>query len=155
MKNYNDCFNRGLFYLKYTTPSIDKMKVYLRDKGYEDDDIDVSVKKMISLGYLDDYSLAMETIRNMTNQGKGIYAIRTKLFDKRISREIIDEALDDSDILKEQKHLAVKQVKKMIVGKKLDVPLILKISRKLKYLGYSNGIIYDIESQLRSRIDDV
>ncbi len=154
MTDYEKCLNRAFFYLKYGAQSEYVMRRYLEKKNFFKEDIDQSIIRLKELGYIDDYNLAVNTIESLTKQGKGIFSIRNKLFSKGISQEIQIEAISNTNVLKFQEKNAIIVVKKMIVGKKLEIGLISKVVRRLKYLGYQDNIVYDIERKLNSRLRD-
>lgn len=100
---------RGTNYCEWWLGQSDKSEQFLRDKlagkGYPEDIIDRILDKLREYGYVDDVRYAHQYVRNRQEYDRrGTNAIKFELMRKGISREIIDEALEeekDDDVQRE------------------------------------------------------
>lgn len=97
--------NCALRLLSYRARSEYEIRNRLDQKGYEREIIEETVRFLKKNNYIDDYAFAKALVNdelNLKQSGEGL--IRQKLFQKGISKEIIQKVLDE--ILDEEKSLA-------------------------------------------------
>ena len=85
--------NRALAWLLNRPHSERELRDYLRRKKAEQDLSDKLVKELTKKGYLDDHQYASWLTELRSRGGKSNRAIRSELYQKGISREMIDEVL--------------------------------------------------------------
>ena len=67
----------------------------LKEKGYEDDEIESAIASMIDYKYLDDYSYCTSYFRYAYSKQRGRRRIVRELAEKGVDRELIETAYDD------------------------------------------------------------
>ena len=67
----------------------------LKEKGYEDDEIESAIASMIDYKYLDDYSYCISYFRYAYSKKRGRRRIVRELAEKGVDRELIETAYDD------------------------------------------------------------
>ena len=67
----------------------------LKEKGYEDDEIESAIASMIDYKYLDDYSYCISYFRYAYSKQRGRRRIVRELAEKGVDRELIETAYDD------------------------------------------------------------
>ena len=88
--------NRILYLLEDSDKSIHTIKSKMRFAGYPDDIVDEVTELFTEYGYLDDKRYARNYISSMSvYMKKSKKAIITGLYSKGISREIIDEVIEE------------------------------------------------------------
>lgn len=110
-------------YISIRLRSIKEIKDYLKKKEEDTDLIEVSINKLIKLGYLDDERFTKAFIKDKMNfTSMGDYKIKMELYNLGVSHEVIEEniSLIDNEQLEEKMK---KQIEKDIRTNK-------------KYIGY-------------------
>ena len=128
--------------LKTEKEVIEKLKL----KGYEDKHIEASIQFLKQYNFLNDDYYAEAFVRDKLN-GKGSQRIKQELMRKGISKDIIEDKLNDIDKTAEKdvaKRLAEKKIK---VIKKSEKD-IYKVSGKLYRFLISKGYSYDIVKEV-------
>lgn len=88
-------FNKCLDYIGSSYKTSKQVRDYLKRKEYADDLIKCTIEKLKEYRVLDDDNFAEMYINTYKNKyGNGI--LRKKLFEKGVSREIIDKYLEDN-----------------------------------------------------------
>ena len=67
----------------------------LKEKGYEDEEIESAIASMIDYKYLDDYSYCISYFRYAYSKQRGRRRIMRELAEKGVDRELIETAYDD------------------------------------------------------------
>lgn len=99
----------ALYLLRNRARSRRDMLVKLRDKGYDDEEIDITVKKLEKIGFLDDKKYAENYVHDkVTIYRRGRHRIALELAQKGIPKEIINEAI--SQIESEQELSAARSL---------------------------------------------
>lgn len=84
----------ALYLLRNRARSKRDMLVKLRDKGYEGDEIDTTVKKLEKIGFLDDQKYAASYSHDKIRiYRRGRHRIALELIQKGIPKELINEAI--------------------------------------------------------------
>lgn len=81
--------------LTYRDRSVREVEEYLDRKNYPEDVKNMIVKEMIGYGYLDDRRFAANLISYRKSGGHGLLRVRYELQQKGISRQIIDELVEE------------------------------------------------------------
>ena len=92
-----DVFETLLNILGQTALTEGVAKTKLRQKGFDDENIDFAIEKAISYGYINDKEYAKSYIQYTKNKSK--LRITSELFKKGIEKYIFDEFLNDYDEL--------------------------------------------------------
>lgn len=87
---------KSLSLLSYKPRTEKEMRDKLKDNEYDHEIIDVTVDKLIGLGYINDYDYAISFIESRMS-AYGMYRIKSDLYRKGISSETLDRAISDSD----------------------------------------------------------
>lgn len=81
--------------LTYRDRSVREVEEYLDRKNYPEDVKNMIVKEMIGYGYLDDRRFAANLISYRKSGGHGLLRVRYELQQKGVSRQIIDELVEE------------------------------------------------------------
>lgn len=141
---YSDCINKAYNLLSYKDRTEDELKEKLLNKEFNINTINKVLKKLIDLGYLDDYEYT-KTYIDFKIEKMGSYKIKNKLLKKGINERIINELLSNYSQefeFKKALKLAKKRNKKYegISYKKRYQ----RVSGYLKRKGYSYDIINSV-----------
>lgn len=138
--------------------TVSEMRSHLRDKGYEKEEIEETIREFKTSRYLDDAQYVMAYAEYAYGKSRGSKRIRSELAQKGISMEIIGNALEDykyeNDI--DEREIALKSAKRIVEleldgGKReFDRRLSSKVARRLDSLGYDSGMIFGILSELQN-----
>ena len=92
-------YGRALDYLSYRPRSESEVRRNLRDKGAEDQIIDVVIGRLKRASLLDDWEFARYWVDNRARfNPRGLRGLRYELQHKGVSRDIIDDALATLDV---------------------------------------------------------
>lgn len=127
-----NAYNYALSVLSRNFKSEKQLRTKMQEKGYDNQFIDNSITKLKQHRYLDDELYSEMLINSKINVSKyGKRRIKETLYEKGISREIIDEKMSDiseEDELERAKSLGAKKLKTL---KKEDIK-----KRKIKLFNY-------------------
>ncbi len=141
IKQENDervAFDLAVSYLEKYNVSEKGLKDYLKRKGFDGRVVLQALAKMREYGFVDDEKFAKNYFESMSSN-KGKHAIASKLKEKGISSEIIDELLDEideDDELEKATNLANKFVK----NRQNDTKCKQKCIAHLIYKGYDYNV---------------
>lgn len=90
----NQAFNQALIYLGSSLKSIYEVRTYLEKKNYPAEVIETTVSRLIGLGYLNDLQYA-KSLFNHYKTTKGPRFVESKLYEKHVSRNIIEDVLNE------------------------------------------------------------
>lgn len=85
-------------YLSYRPRSISESRIYLRTKGFDEIVIDQVVDRLVELEYLDDEAFTNFWIeQRQLHKPRSRYALRQELYQKGVSQDVIDAAVNEVD----------------------------------------------------------
>ncbi|NLZ52419.1 MAG: recombinase RecX [Thermoanaerobacteraceae bacterium] len=137
--------NYALKLLSYRARSEHEIKSQLYQKGYESSIIEETVRYLKKYNYIDDYAFAKALVNDELNlKQSGEALIKQKLFQKGISKEIIQSVL--AELLDEEESLAacIKLAeKKLNTSYRDDAPIdkMRKVAAFLQRRGYPYSMI--------------
>lgn len=124
----------------------------LKERGIEEQAVEIALDKLASYGYVDDMAYAKEYVQSAVLTGRwGRRAVEYRLKEKGLEQGVIDEAMeqytedDEKDIVRKQLQAAVSRLKNDDVRKQRQ-----KIYAALARHGFDFGVI----SALLSEEDD-
>ena len=87
--------DKALGYLSLQDRTVSQMEQYLYDKGFDPEDVVITIDKLKGYGYLNDEAYAQRYVRELS-EGKhlGRRAIGEKLYRRGIEKEISDRAIE-------------------------------------------------------------
>ncbi len=92
----DDARQRAYQYISYRPRSEHEIIQYLRRKGFPDGRAEATVQDLRRLGLLDDAQYAAMVVRDAISRGRsGPAAVRKKLLEKRVARDIIDRLIGE------------------------------------------------------------
>lgn len=107
-------FDRTVKFLASRPRSEREIRQKLQEKEYDDVVIDHVIKRLQTLGYVDDHEFARFWVRNREEfRPRGPMALRSELKQKGIPNPIIDEVLDDLDSVDSARRAAEKKLRSM------------------------------------------
>ena len=138
---YHKAINYALGYGK----SSNEVIRYLVEKGLSIDESKKIVADIILKGLINDETLAINLVNYYAKKSYGILYIESKLFEKKISKEIIKKAINsiDYDIYYEALNKLYIKAKDKYIGTDFEVKM--KIKRYLSQRGYTSDDINNIE----------
>lgn len=147
----------ALRYMQFRERSTLEVMKHLKSKNFTQEDIDETILFLKELHYLDDERYAESLMRYGTTKGWGPVRLKQEMAEKGISSEIIQEIIENCEITKSEKQLAMEQAIKLLnrsgiemdADKEIDERQLAKIGRRLMALGYHTGIIYDVLNKLK------
>lgn len=141
-----EMMDMAIKYISIRIRSIKEIKDYLKKKEFEEELIDITIAKLIKLGYLDDEKFTKAFIKDklsFTNMGD--YKIKMELQRLGVSSDIIEEniLLIDENLLEEKiKKIIEKELKTN--KKHSGINLKNKIYNRLVTSGYSKGKVIEV-----------
>lgn len=116
----------------------------LREKEFPEEEINLAIKKLKSLGFVDDKKYAENLVREYSEFKRyGAYRIKLKLIEKKIPEEIIKDALSKISKISEQENVS-ELAKKYLKNKNL--PREKLYNRTLGFL-LRRGYSYELSKQ--------
>ena len=92
----NPALTKAFFLLSKRSYSKEILREKLQEKKYSEEDIDLALKKLSSIGFIDDKKFAENLVREYsTFRRYGAYRIKLKLREKKIPEEIAKGALEN------------------------------------------------------------
>lgn len=150
-------FNQVLNYLSYRARSISEVKEYLVKKEVSKEDSESIIKRLIDLGYLNDEAFASYYLGYYQKMNKGPNYLKTKLFEKGIDKETIENCLVKYTLEAEVEIIAL--VLEKMKGKYSNLPIKKqkeKIQAKLIRDGFTFSVVnsYLRNLQLEENIEE-
>lgn len=139
-----DIKDTALKHLASRARTCQEMRKYLKEKGFESEEIQQVIAYLEALHYLDDADYCVQYFDYAFGKGKGVLRIKRELEEKGIGRETIEIALEDYEKGETELERAEKQAAKIAEGRIPDQKLMGKIGRRLTALGYSSDIVYQV-----------
>lgn len=95
-EDQNKANDYALNLLSYRARSVKEIKDKMKSKEYEDDIIENTIEFLNKYSYLDDYQFGLQFAKDRQNlKGAGKNLIKQELYNKGISRDIIDKILEE------------------------------------------------------------
>ncbi|MBQ9961100.1 MAG: RecX family transcriptional regulator [Firmicutes bacterium] len=159
------CNGAALRYVAAGLKTKGQVMDYLKRKGFADSEVEEAVRMLEDYNYINDTYYCTVYYKEACRKGRGRRRIEQELESKKISRDIIRDALDDflsednpdyEDVIAEtltEKERAMRIAEKMTseqksLGKPIDRNFCAKVGRRLMTNGYSNDIIYHCIGQV-------
>ena len=148
IKEENDrklSFDMAVTYLEKYVVSEKGIKDYLKKKGFDDKTIKKTITKLGEYGYVDDEKFAKNYFESLSSsQGKNV--IVSKLRAKGISKEIVDELIENVD---EEKQLeqAILLAKRFLKNREKSPKTKQKCLAHLIYKGYDYNVALEATKQ--------
>ncbi len=136
---------------EYSRADIEK---YIIKKGYSKEDSEKMIRRLEDEKFIDDARYANAYVRDKsTLAGWGARKIRYQLLSKGLSREVVDEAIDENYKQASEKMVKVLSVKWMTLEKKEEDEYLRR--KKLEAYAASRGYSFDeIEIFLKNNKND-
>jgi regulatory protein len=147
----NRAWNSATWHLGRAPQTEHQIRDKLRKKFIPQDIIDATVERLLKAKYLNDYDYAENFIYSKRKYEKlGTSAIRMKLSQKGVARDIIEELLAevDEEDLRETALLLAEKKMRSLMREPDKQKRISKMVSFLAYRGYNAGIAYDIAKQV-------
>ena len=141
IKEENDArvsFDMATSYMEKYVTSEKGIKDYLKKKGFDEKIISKAVEKLKEYGFVDDEKFAKNYFESLSS-GKGKRAIATKLLQKGISKEIVENLLENVDE-EQQFETAKKLAEKFVKNRAQSANLRQKCLAHLIYKGYDYSV---------------
>lgn len=131
---------------------------YLRDKGYEESDIEDAVSELMEYHFIDDLNFSKMYFELGFDKGRGALRIKRELSEKGVDQDIIEEALSELEEVPDQYEMAMEIGGKVVSDYDLQAldynekqKLMAKIVRKLAGRGFSADVSYSVAKSLVNR----
>ena len=152
----SDIRDKAFRHLGYRTRTVKEMRLYLRDKGYSDEEIEPLIQELISLRYLDDYEYAKQYIEYALPTKRGLNRIKMEL----IMRGVLEEDIENA-VMECKESLAIDELSDAISlvrsiasdVSEIDEKMTASIVRKLKRRGYNDGDIMKAIETVRRELN--
>lgn len=153
------CRSAALRYVSAASKTEGQVADYLKRKAFPESDIEEALEMLREYKYVDDAGYCRNYYMQGCRKGRGRRRIEQELEQKKISRSVIRESLDDflseenpdyGDIIGEtltEKERALNVAEKMlrehkVTGKPVDKAFCAKVGRRLTAMGYDGSSIY-------------
>ncbi|MCZ7604445.1 MAG: recombination regulator RecX [Melioribacteraceae bacterium] len=150
--------NSALLLLSRRLHSSFELQTKLMKKGHTKEEIKPILDDFKNKGYLSDKEFAERFIEEGLKKKKGLMKIKADLFSKGVSRNIIDELIQnyegDSNLLPNAKALAIKKLDSLKRKKLEPFQKKQKLYSYLSGKGYSSDIIRQIVDELLNDSED-
>ena len=141
IKKENDrklSFDMAVSYMEKYVVSEKGIRDYLKKKSFDGKTIDSTVERLQEYGFVDDEKFAKNYFDSLSGN-KGKNAIANKLRQKGISKEIVDELLENVDE-ENQIELATRQAEKFVKSRANSANIKNKCLAHLIYKGYDYSV---------------
>lgn len=149
-----DIRDTALKFLASRPRTCGEMKKHLREKGFEEEEIEEVIGRFRELHYLDDADYCRQYFDYAFGKGKGFFRVKRELEEKGVDREIIQIAFEDYEEEESEFARAGKQAEKIAAGQEPGKKLAGRIGRRLSALGYSSSVIYEIVGKYMREQDE-
>ena len=75
----------------------EELRRKLAGKGYDRNEVDECIERLIELRYIDDSRVARQAVESMFRRRKGLQAVRRWLMEHGFSRQLIEEVCNDEE----------------------------------------------------------
>lgn len=149
-------YNTAVKYLSRIMRTEQEIRVYLKEKEFEEPVIQEVILKLYEYQFLNDQEYAISYVRTQKNTNdKGPVMIKRELLEKGVKETFIDEALKEFPY-HDQMDKAEMICQKELTKNKKDSALVLKqkLEQKLIRKGYPLDMISEVISQLQLKSED-
>ena len=159
-------------YLENRMHTVFEVRRHLKDKEYDEAEIEETVSELIELRYLDDYAYTVRYYEYSAERGRGSRRAMRELEEKGVDKETIHNAYQDFlyenkvDEYEEALEIAHREVygRDGLVGESdidasddedsnkknnIDEKLIARVARKLETRGFRTDDIYKVMTEMR------
>jgi regulatory protein len=148
-----ECTARALKLLAGRSHFRRQLEAKLRSKGFESDDIEITLERLTELGYLDDTRTAIELVESRLRRGPmGRRRLRAELerrgADESALEAALDEALSGRDDRSEARRAAEMWWARRRSSK--GAMAVEPLARHLERLGFETASILDVVGEVRS-----
>lgn len=147
-RSVRDC---ALSILEHADRTEQELSRKLRERGYENQEIKETVDFLKEYGYINDASYAGRYARSCSSR-KSIRQIKSDLERKGVERDLIEAALDHTEIDEEAQIHAFLLKKGCRPGERMDTAVCRKLVASLSRKGFSYEAIRSVMSQLCEEI---
>lgn len=141
--NYREAAVR---YLNTGSKSVKQVKDYLVKREASPEDVSQTIDFLKELGYLDDVKYAAGIFQREYEKGRGKMRTERYLSSKGVASDEIKEGyfrfLDQFEGQYDEKAMAIKEGRKIVLGQTFDEKLKGKLARRLAGKGFSSHVIY-------------
>ena len=136
-------------YLESRPRTVKQMRDRLREKGFEEEEIENTIEELIDFGYLNDEEFVIAYINYGFTKGKGIKMIRYELYSKGVDDNTIEDGMMryseeyDYDFNEGEYERAYE------IASKIDPFDPKKAARKLQSKGFSSSVVWDTVGKLK------
>lgn len=151
-----DIKDMAIKYLVYWDHTVYEMSKHLKEKEFDQFEIDKVISELLELKYLDDYNYCRKYMPYSAGKGKGKEKIKMELVQKGIEKHIIEEAMIDEETEGELLSIseferALFQGEKALCNQEITEKTLAKVGRRLSTLGYSTDIVYKVMGIIMKR----
>lgn len=151
-----DIKDMAIKYLAYRDHTVYEMSKHLKEKEFDQFEIDKVISELLELKYLDDYNYCRKYMPYSAGKGKGKEKIKMELVQKGIEKHIIEEAMIDEETEGELLSIseferALFQGEKALCNQEITEKTLAKVGRRLSTLGYSTDIVYKVMGIIMKR----
>ena len=151
-----DVRERAVSYLNVKPRTRRQVMVYLRNKGFQEEDILEAVRELEEYHYIDDLSYSRMYFQYGFEKGRGVVRIKRELSEKGVDSHVIEAAYDELEDVPDQFETASEIAAGMTAGVDWEQMgyedvrrLQAKIGRRLMTRGFSSDIVYKVINQLK------
>lgn len=148
-RDNNQAFNMALKYLALGMKSISEIIKHLEKKAFDNSIIDDVISRLKQLGYLDDIQYSKNTLQYYQSSKKGPQYIIKKLYEKNISRKVIEEVIQE--YTEEREYEIIDGIIQKEQDKHTQYPIKKQrqlISEKLIRNGFTPSIVFSIINEM-------
>ena len=147
--------DRAARYLSQRSCSVEHMRRYLTGKGYEEKEIEETIKDLVEYGWLDDRKFAEQFMTMSLEKRRGMDRIRRELRQKGVSDEVIREAEGSLEDIPGEEQVASEVITDLAaIAREKDLTreerekLRAKAARRLAGRGFSSSTVYRVVRKL-------
>ena len=150
-KNKKPAIDAAADYLANRPRTVEEVRTKLKDKGYEQEEIESAIANLVEFKYLDDYSYCKMYFEYGYTRHRGGKRLIRELVEKGVNEQQAKTALEDYvyemqvDEYKDALEIARREAEDKIIDEKL----IARIGRKLDSRGFKMDDIYKVMSEVR------
>lgn len=146
---------KAVYYLNMRPRTKVQVIKYLKEKGYEDEEIYEAVNELEEYHYIDDFRFSQMYFEYGFEKGRGISRIKRELSEKGVSSDVIEIAYDELEYVPDQFETALEIGRSVIAGIDTDEldyesrrKLQAKIGRRLAGRGFPAETAYKVMNRL-------
>lgn len=159
-KDLSKAKNDAYSYLSHRMRTVFEMRCKLKEKHYDEDIVNIVIRELINLNYLDDYEYALRYYEYNRNKKRGVKRAEYALKQKGVDSEVIENAREDFEYETEKSDLIVaNEIAQKVLSQykmeditdegRIDDRIIAKIARKLDNAGFSISDVSKVLANIR------